>query len=107
MICPRCKSEASHVDPHHLIYQKELRRWGGDPDDQRNIIPLGRECCHGPHHSRSAVIPLADLPDSVFEFAEELMGPGAAYNYLARTYAGEDPRLDSLLHRWEVLRYAK
>jgi hypothetical protein len=52
--------------------------------------------CHGAHHGRSRPLRLAVLPDAVFDFARELMGP-AAFDYLGRHYAGRDPRLDALL----------
>lgn len=52
--------------------------------------------CHLAHHGRSRVLPLERLPDSVFAFAVELLGP-AAFDYLRRRYGGEDVRLDALL----------
>jgi hypothetical protein len=39
-------------------------------------------------------------PDSVYEFAEETLGAGPAYEYLRRRYAGPDARLDGLLVRY-------
>jgi len=64
--------------------------------DRRNLVWLAFDC-HESHHARSRPLPLAVLPDSVFQFAEEVLGAGAAYNYLRRRYAGEDARLDALL----------
>lgn len=52
--------------------------------------------CHGAHHSASRRLELRVLPDSVFEFAAELMG-AAGYDYLRRFYRGEDARLEALL----------
>lgn len=52
--------------------------------------------CHGAHHSGAKRLLLGMLPDSVFEFAAELMGAGAAQLYLERYYRGQDPRVDAL-----------
>lgn len=103
------------MQKHHVIYQQELRRIvraehkaanvAGPPSmvrelalaaDKRNIVLLGFKC-HVAHHNRSRVLPLGVLPDSVFVFASELLGAGAAFEYLRRRYAGEDARLDALL----------
>jgi hypothetical protein len=89
---------------HHVVYQQQIRKETGTDiargmrltADPRNIVMLGY-ACHAAHHSRQRVLGLHRLPDSVFEFASELMGHGPAYEYLRRTYGGEDPRLDALL----------
>lgn len=64
--------------------------------DRRNLVPLGPRC-HAAHHNRSRPLPLHRLPDSVFEFAAEVLGPGPAFEYLRRRYAGGDRRLEALL----------
>lgn len=85
------------VQEHHVVYAQELVRLGGwGLLDARNLVPVAL-LCHGRHHSRQAPYVLSRLPDSVFEFAAEVMGAGRAYNYLGRRYAGEDRRLDALL----------
>lgn len=89
-----CWTPAVHL--HHVVYAQAVKRFGGDIHDERNLIPLAF-ACHGNHHSRSRTLPLEVLPDSVFEFAAELMGPGGAYEYLKRVYVGADPRLDALI----------
>lgn len=89
-----CGARAAHG--HHAITRQELRKHGGDPKDARNIVPMALDC-HGGHHSGAARLHLSRLPDSVFEFAHELMGAGAAYEYLGRFYRGEDARLSALL----------
>jgi hypothetical protein len=98
---------------HHIVYQQELgRRWeSGDlgapwlpmihsladlSADPRNIVWIAVDC-HAAHHNASKRLPLSVLPDSVFRFALELMGAGAAFEYLRRRYSGGDPRLDELL----------
>lgn len=63
------------------------------------MIALHRDC-HARHHSRRFPILLASLPDSAFAFAAELLGSGAAYEYLALRYVGSDPRHDALLDEW-------
>lgn len=64
--------------------------------DERNLVPVAKSC-HDSHHDRVRPLPLRVLPDCVFEFAEQVMGAGAAYEYLSRRYAGGDRRLDALL----------
>ncbi len=106
-----CKRPAVHR--HHVIYAQELRRVVADgrslrmalpaPDrehlaalvsDPRNLVAVAFEC-HGAHHGRSVPYELSVLPDSVFEFAAEVLGP-RAHGYLRRRYAGRDARLDEL-----------
>lgn len=91
--CLICKARAVHS--HHVVYAQHVSRAGGDLKDPRNLVPLCFSC-HGAHHARSRVIPLSKLPDAVYEFARGLLGP-AAFDYLQRRYAGEDPRLDAIL----------
>lgn len=92
--CVGCSLRA--VQRHHAVYEQEVRREGGSVKDDRNLVPVCKRC-HERHHQR--VVPLESyrLPDAVFEFARELLGAGAAYEYLRRRYAGSDPRLESLL----------
>lgn len=93
MRCLMCPARAVH--DHHAIYRQEIARRKGDQKDPRNLVPLCFDC-HGAHHGRSRVIFLTDLPDSVYEFATELMGP-AAFDYMSRRYSGGDPRLLRIL----------
>lgn len=93
-----CGKRAVHR--HHAIYRQHLRQHGGDENDRRNLVPMAHRC-HGTHHSGAWRLPLAVLPDSVYEFALELLGPGPAFEYLRRRYQGEDWRLDELLARSE------
>jgi len=88
-----CGQRAVHQ--HHVVTRQEIRHHGGDPKDERNLVPVAFDC-HGAHHSGAKRLLLSSLPDSVFEFAGELMG-GAAADYLARYYRGDDPRLATLL----------
>jgi hypothetical protein len=64
--------------------------------DERNMIPLC-DPCHDRHHSRQEPLPLSVLPDSVYEFAAEVLGLDAAWSYLSRRYEGADARLDALV----------
>ncbi len=86
---------------HHVVYQQRLRQVDAERfdtlrADPRNIVLLAFRC-HGQHHARREVLPLRVLPDSVYEFAAEVLGYGPAFEYLRRHYAGDDPRLDALL----------
>jgi hypothetical protein len=81
---------------HHAVYAQEVKRHGGNLKDRRNLVPMAFDC-HGAHHGGSKRLQLHMLPDPVFEFAAELMGAGAAYEYLRRYYDGSDMRLEFLL----------
>jgi hypothetical protein len=97
---------------HHCVTAQELQRIhrsigrdspGTPPPRLKALLNDGRNLtivafqCHGEHHARVQPYDLLKLPDSVFEFAAEVMGSGRAYEYLRRHYAGSDPRLDALL----------
>jgi hypothetical protein len=68
------------VQKHHAVYAQHLRRT--EKKDRRNLVPVA--------------------VDWVYEFAEEILGVGPAYEYLRRRYAGADARLDGLLVRCEA-----
>lgn len=86
------------VHQHHAVYRQHIL--GAELNDPRNLVPIAFDC-HLAHHGASKRLPLSVLPDGVFEFAAELMGPGA-HGYLSRYYAGSDPRLDALLEGVDV-----
>lgn len=109
-----CGCGSKRVQGHHVVYKQALRAVvsrehkaksvSGPPDliremtlinDSRNIVPVG-VTCHAAHHNRSRPLTLDVLPDSVFEFAGEVLG-AYGYDYLRRRYSGEDARLDALL----------
>jgi hypothetical protein len=94
-----CRGRAAHN--HHVVYAQHVRQHGGDVRDERNLAPV-TFACHGAHHGRSRPLRLAVLPDAVFEFAAELMGGPAAYEWLGRRYEGRDPRHDALLEDSEA-----
>jgi hypothetical protein len=77
----------------HAPADRPLSVWMKDP---RNLVWVGVDC-HASHHAASKRFQLTYLPDSVFEFARDLMGAGPASVWLARHYAGTDPRLDALI----------
>jgi hypothetical protein len=81
---------------HHVVYQQEIRRRNGDTSDPRSMVPVA-QVCHERHHSHFRSLPLSVLPDEAFDFARDLMGAGAAFNYLGRHYSGADVRLQMLL----------
>jgi hypothetical protein len=90
---PGCGRRAVHG--HHALTVQLIRREGGDPRDPRVLVPL---CvpCHFDHHGTKK-LSLRALPDSVFEFAADLLGGPAAYETLRRYYLGSDPRHEALL----------
>lgn len=92
--CVGCDGRA--VQQHHAVYAQHIRRYDGDTKDPRALVPV---CviCHTRHHQHVLQLELRFLPDAVFEFAAELMGGPAAFEYLGRYYRGEDPRRDRLL----------
>lgn len=93
LACIHCGQDA--VQLHHVITKQIVRREGGDINDPRNLVPICyRDHCD--HHARTRPLELAELPESVYEFAAELLGPGKAFNALRRAYAGDDPRLEAL-----------
>lgn len=98
------------VQLHHAVTRQELRRIANKRNDgtkylvlaadPRNLVPVAL-ACHGNHHSKSRPYTLAVLPDSVYEFAAELMGP-RAFNWLRRYYAGFDRRHENLPYLTDV-----
>ena len=92
LTCVVCGKRAQR---HHAIYEQHVvareprRRY-----DIANRVGLCRDHHRG-HHDRVAVLPIALLPDSVIEFAVDVLGDYAEM-YLRRYYAGDDPRLADL-----------
>lgn len=97
---PSCEDPHRPSHEHHVVYEQHVKREGGDRWDPRNALRLCVSC-HSSHHRRGRVLPLRALRDVNFEFAFELLGP-AAYDYLTRRYAGDDPRLREWLRRSET-----
>jgi hypothetical protein len=106
-----CGCGARAVQMHHVVYRQELRRVAETRNngtrltvlarDVRNLVPLAK-ACHDAHHARQAPLELRVLPDSVFEFAAEVLEPGPAWSYLDRRYRGRDPRMDAMLRADEA-----
>jgi hypothetical protein len=101
--CVACGKRAVHR--HHACYAQELRRVAGKDaarfralfKDDRNLVAVCVHC-HVDHHNVVKRLPLSVLPDSVFEFAAEVLGGPAAYEYLVRRYEGKsDGRLRALI----------
>jgi hypothetical protein len=95
---PRCICGCGQrsCNQHHVVYRQHLRQYDGSVKDSRNLVWVACSC-HSRHHNGFKRLHLYMLPDSVFEFAAELMGRGAAYEYLKRHYDGSDMRLEFLL----------
>lgn len=93
---------------HHCVRRQEIRRYDGSMGDERNLIPLAHDPCHEWHHNAARRLRSSVLPDSVFEFAAELMGPGRAANFMIRHYSGavNDKRVLGLLDAWDEGRAA-
>lgn len=94
--CRRC-GRRRRLQLHHVVYAQHVRRERGDTYDPRDSLTLCLECHVSYHKGGPLRLPLNLLRDENFEFARELFGPGAAYEYLRRRYGGADPRLDALL----------
>ena len=92
------------VVEHHVVFRQALRGVAGRDQarydelvsDPRGKVPMAQGC-HERAHSRSRPLELGVLPDEVFVFAVEVLGPGRAFNYLRRTCRGDDERLTALL----------
>lgn len=93
---PACQAPVGQLAAHHCVYRQEIRRHDGDLWDARNRLVLCAGC-HSSHHRRGRVIAAAALPSSVLDFACDLLGAPAAYEYLRRRYSGDDPRLEALI----------
>lgn len=82
---------------HHAVYRQHLGRVNGDLWDVRNRLVL-HDSCHRAHHAGGpGRLPLASLTGGNIEFAAELFGSAAAYEYLRRHYRGHDARVEALL----------
>lgn len=93
--CVCCGSD-DRLQLHHVIYAQNVRRAGGDPWDPRDSLTTCIRCHCGHHHGTKGRIALTLLRDENLDFAFELLG-AAAYDYLRRHYAGDDPRLEERL----------
>ncbi len=91
---------------HHAIYRQHLRRVARSKDATRSFTSLIDDnrnkvwvhpACHGLQHNRQRPLSLACLPDSVYEFALEVLGANTAYSLLSRAYDGGDDRLERLV----------
>lgn len=97
-----CGCGAAGRHKHHVVFQQHIRveappgSRGRLLRDSRNLVPMAL-ACHSAFHGHMLHLPARRLPDSVFEFAVELLGPGAAYEYLSRRYSGSDERLGGML----------
>lgn len=100
-VCAVC-GRAGSFDAHHVVERQWLSQHGKPEWDARNAMRLcdrwTESRCHERHTSGSWKIALTCLSDGHYDYAYEVMGP-AAYDYLGRHYAGEDPRRDQLLER--------
>lgn len=96
--CAVCGS-SDRLQLHHVVYEQNVRRAGGNPWDPRDSLTTCIRCHCGHHHGSGITLML--LRDENFDFAFELLG-AAAYDYLRRHYTGDDPRLERHLAAVEV-----
>lgn len=75
-------------DPHHVFTERHAPALR---EHESNLVGVCRHH-HLAHHNAQPRIPLAALPDCVFELARSL--GSQAMHYLRRYYGGADPRLD-------------
>lgn len=89
--CMACRA-MGWLTRHHAVQEQVVRREGGDPEDLRNGIMLGRHdtcSCHGDHTSHHRKLPLKIMPFSAWQFAVELLGKERAADYFQKMYADE------------------
>lgn len=94
-LCRSCWRRPA-IHQHHVTYKVKVLIEGGDLYSPLNALALCGPC-HAGHHLASDRVSLASLRDENYAFAFALLGP-AAYDYLRRRYAGDDPRLGAALH---------
>jgi hypothetical protein len=85
---PDCPNPRGKWDPHHVIYEQELRRRGLPIYEPRNALRLCRRC-HQNHH-RTQPIPLTALKTCNLQYAREVLG-NFYTDYLNRRYLHECP----------------
>jgi hypothetical protein len=83
---PRCRTPRASWQPHHVVYEQEVRRRGFPKWDPRNMLRLCRTCHLSLHHQRIDPVPLTALLPQNLAYAEEVLGDYAE-DYLARRYA--------------------
>jgi len=72
---------------HHVLYERMVRRAGGDPWDLRNAMDVGQHCtCHADHHTAMRRIPLSRVPEDAIAFTIELLGEDLATLFFERYY---------------------
>lgn len=94
---PGCFKRGHHE--HHVVYQQEVARRGGDEWDSDNALRLCHSC-HSSHHRRGRILPVSILRDENIKFAFTLLG-AFAYDYLRRRYIEDDERLERAFNEWE------
>lgn len=98
---PDCFKRGAH--DHHVIYEQEVRKHGGDISDGRNAFKMCWDD-HGRQHDGSSWhVKTKWLRDENIEFAFELLGLAAEY-YFERHYdnSDPDPRIREAVARMET-----
>lgn len=95
---PECTDAQALWEAHHIVYEQHVEQYAPDKVwDPRNALRLCRRPCHPHHHNGKARVPVSALPDSVFDFALDIMTRGQAVNYLARYYEGTIEEVEARL----------
>lgn len=97
--CQSCGATRVPWSAHHAVYLQHVRRAGGSAWARDNALRLCDDC-HNGHHNRSRPVRATALTQANIDYAFDLLGQ-AAYDYLRRRYAGDDPRLDWALLKME------
>ena len=92
-----CEGGSRVLAAHHVCYKQHVVAARGDVWDPRNRLVLCATC-HTRHHAggEGRLKALTLRPEN-YVFAAELLGPGAAYEYVRRRYRGRDVRLGAML----------
>lgn len=85
---PDCENPTGPWDPHHVLYEQELRRLGLPVYDPRNALRLCRTC-HFNHH-RTTPLAQTALTTNNIEYAKWALGD-YYIDYLNRRYIPECP----------------
>lgn len=85
---PDCRRPTAAWDPHHVVYEQELRRRGLPIYDPRNALRVCRRCHQNHHHMQP--LPQIALTTSHLTYAKEALGE-FHIDYLNRRYLPECP----------------
>jgi hypothetical protein len=85
---PDCRNPRGSWDPHHVVYEQELRRLHVPIYDPHNALRLCKHC-HMNHH-RARPVPQTALKTCNLKYAREVLGEHYV-DYINRRYIPECP----------------